>query len=139
MFDLLMNCTDETKSYDIIKQIKQEDFRQLASMNMGDHMMVNLDERIEANDDPFLAIYTFILENAYEQTHPKIKHRGRTPSGVSLISDKERIVEFYLEKIFSSFSGEKLTKSVTQKLSFLDEFHFGESKSAQNIQEKTDE
>lgn len=139
IFDMLMSCTNETKNYDLFNQIGRERFQYLSQTKMGPQMTISLDKRIEANDDPFLAIYTLILENAYKQNHPQIKHRGQTPWGVPLVSDKESLVIYYLEKIFTAFSVEELAKSATQKFSFLEEFHFGEQKDAQDIQGKSDD
>ena len=139
IFDILMNCIDDTKKPNIKNQIAQESFTDLKSIKPELRKILTRDERIEANGDPFLAIYTFILENAYKQTRPQIRVESRTPDGAPQLSDKETLVGYYLEKIFTSFSGKKLEESVTQKIAFLAAFHFGDPQNAQALQDKASE
>lgn len=120
IFDMLMACRDDTKNQDMSRTIVQTEFSpQTASMI---NRRYGPDERNIGGQDPFLTLYAFIIENSYKQTLPQIKQAGGNPTYTQL----EMILGFYLNGIFKRFSGEELTKSVTQKISFLDSFHFGE-------------
>lgn len=118
IFDILMNYIDKIKNQDMSRVIKQSEFSPQSAAQR--------DERDIADQDHFSTLYAFIIENSYTQTLPQIKPSTQTIGNRYVLSLNERIMSVYLANIFTRFSGEELTQSVTKKIAFLDEFHFGE-------------
>lgn len=119
IFDMLMNCTDDTKNQDMSRVIVQTQFPHESTSTRRD-------ERDISDQDPLLMLYTFIIENSHKQSTPRIKASGQIFGGRATYTPKEQLIAAYLRDIFTEFSGKELTESVTQKISFLDSFHFGE-------------
>lgn len=124
IFDMLINCANDTKNQNMSQIIEQTKFSPPAAS--ANREPASADKRSIGGQDPFLTLFAFIIENSHKQSVPQIKPSTTSASGRPAQAEIEQLLGFYLDQIFTAFSGKELTKSVMQKIAFLDEFHFGE-------------